>query len=61
MKATGYVRKIDKVGRIVLPTELRKALKIKKGDKLIINVINRDSIEIEKLNENDEKIKTDCS
>lgn len=61
MKATGYVRKIDKVGRIVLPTELRKALKIKKGDKLIINVINRDCIEIEKLNENDEKIKTDCS
>lgn len=28
MKSTGIVRKIDKLGRIVLPVELRKSLKI---------------------------------
>lgn len=29
MKSTGIVRKMDKLGRIVLPVELRKSLKIK--------------------------------
>ena len=28
MKSTGIVRKMDKLGRIVLPVELRKSLKI---------------------------------
>ena len=31
MKSTGIVRKVDKLGRIVLPVELRKTLDI--GDK----------------------------
>ena len=34
MKATGYVRKLDSLGRIVLPKSLRKQLKIKEGDNI---------------------------
>ncbi|MBQ0009501.1 MAG: AbrB/MazE/SpoVT family DNA-binding domain-containing protein [Ruminococcus sp.] len=36
MKSTGIVRKIDEVGRIVLPIEIRKAL----------NIDTRDAVEI---------------
>lgn len=32
MKATGIVRKVDGLGRIVLPKELRKVLRICTGD-----------------------------
>ncbi|MBR0409596.1 MAG: AbrB/MazE/SpoVT family DNA-binding domain-containing protein [Eubacterium sp.] len=31
MKATGVVRKIDDLGRIVIPKEIRKTLKVKEG------------------------------
>ena len=36
MKSTGVVRKVDELGRIVLPTELRT----------LLNINERDSIEI---------------
>jgi AbrB family transcriptional regulator (stage V sporulation protein T) len=36
MKATGIVRRIDELGRIVLPKEVRKTLRIKEGDPLEI-------------------------
>lgn len=32
MRATGYVRKLDSLGRIVLPKSLRKELSINEGD-----------------------------
>ena len=32
MKQTGIFREIDKLGRIVIPMELRKTLNIKEGD-----------------------------
>ncbi len=38
MKATGIVRKVDNVGRIVLPIELRRTLDIKVNDSLEIYV-----------------------
>ena len=34
MKATGIVRRIDDLGRIVIPKEIRKNLNIKEGDPL---------------------------
>jgi transcriptional pleiotropic regulator of transition state genes len=36
MKSTGVVRKIDELGRIVLPMELRRTLEIDEGDALEI-------------------------
>jgi len=32
MKATGIVRKVDELGRIVLPSELRKTMHVSVGD-----------------------------
>jgi len=32
MKATGIVRKVDELGRIVLPSELRKVMHVMTGD-----------------------------
>ena len=34
LKATGVVRRIDDLGRIVIPKEIRKTLRIKEGDPL---------------------------
>ena len=36
MKATGIVRRIDDLGRIVIPKEIRKMMKVKEGDLLEI-------------------------
>lgn len=40
MKATGIVRKVDKLGRIVLPIELRRTLDVDIEDPLEIFVDN---------------------
>lgn len=36
MKATGIVRRIDDLGRVVIPREIRRTLHIKEGDPLEI-------------------------
>ncbi|MCM3774054.1 AbrB/MazE/SpoVT family DNA-binding domain-containing protein, partial [Priestia aryabhattai] len=38
MKSTGMVRKVDQLGRVVLPIELRRALDLKTQDSLEIYV-----------------------
>lgn len=38
MKATGIVRKIDELGRIVIPKEIRKTMRIREGEPLEIFV-----------------------
>ncbi len=38
MKSTGIIRKVDELGRIVLPVELRRTLKISEKDALEIYV-----------------------
>lgn len=36
MKSTGIVRRLDGLGRIVLPSELRQGLDLKQGDRVKI-------------------------
>lgn len=48
MKATGVVRRIDDLGRIVLPKELRRTMRIKEGDSLEIYTDGNDQITLKK-------------
>ncbi len=53
MKATNIIRRIDDLGRIAIPKEVRKALKIKEGHPLEI-FIDDDGIYLKKyVNESD--------
>ncbi|MCT4607009.1 MAG: AbrB/MazE/SpoVT family DNA-binding domain-containing protein [Marinisporobacter sp.] len=47
MKSTGIVRKVDELGRVVLPIELRRTLNIKEKDALEIYV-DKDQIILKK-------------
>ena len=35
MKATGIVRRIDDLGRVVIPKEIRRTLRIREGEPLL--------------------------
>ena len=35
MKATGIVRRIDDLGRVVIPKEIRRTMRIREGDRLL--------------------------
>ena len=47
MKETGIVRRIDELGRVVIPKEIRKTLRIKEGDPLEI-FTDRDELMMKK-------------
>lgn len=38
MKATGIVRRIDDLGRIVIPKEIRRTMHIREGDQSLITL-----------------------
>jgi len=38
LKATGIVRRIDDLGRVVIPKEIRRTLRIREGDPLLIKL-----------------------
>ena len=38
MKATGIVRRIDDLGRVVIPKEIRRTLRIREGDPQLITL-----------------------
>lgn len=48
MKATGVVRRIDELGRIVIPKEIRKTLRIKEGENLEIFIDDKQNIVLKK-------------
>ena len=42
MKATGIVRRIDDLGRVVIPKEIRRTLRIREGDPLLTTLTARE-------------------
>ena len=44
MKATGIVRRIDDLGRVVIPKEIRRVMRIREGDPLEIYTENDGSV-----------------
>ena len=42
MKATGIVRRIDDLGRVVIPKEIRRTMRIKKGDPFLTTLTRFD-------------------
>lgn len=49
MNSSGISRRIDELGRIVIPIEIRRILNIKEGDNLEFQVINK-CINLKKIN-----------
>lgn len=62
MRATGLVRRIDDLGRVVIPKEIRRILKIKEGDPLEIFTTTEGGVVFQKYHPYDEsewsKLKT---
>lgn len=48
MKTTGIIRRIDELGRIVIPKEIRKTLRIKQSDNLEIFIDDEENIILKK-------------
>lgn len=48
MRAVGCVRQVDKLGRLVLPADIRKALNITDGEDSVEFFIDSDSVIIKK-------------
>ena len=46
MKATGIVRRIDDLGRVVIPKEIRRTLRIREGDPLLITLTQLEKFQI---------------
>ena len=49
MKSTGIVRRVDDLGRVVIPKEIRQTLKIREGDPLEL-WLDKDAICFKKYN-----------
>lgn len=48
MSTTGIVRRIDELGRIVIPKEIRKTLRIQEGENIEISLDNKENIILKK-------------
>ena len=55
MKATGIVRRIDDLGRVVIPKEIRRTMRIREGDPLEIYT-DKDGEEIELKDDDDDDV-----
>ena len=59
MKATGIVRRIDDLGRIVIPKEIRRNIGLREGDAMEISLENN-RICLEKYSTSDEDLAIRC-
>ena len=50
MKATGIIRRMDDLGRVVIPKEIRRTLRLREGDPLELYVDNQGGIVFRKYN-----------
>lgn len=50
MKATGIIRRIDDLGRIVIPKEIRRNMNIREGDPMEIYLDGNNRVVFEKYN-----------
>ena len=50
MKATGIVRRIDDLGRVVIPKEIRRTMRIREGDPSQITLTQIQNVYISLLN-----------
>lgn len=46
MKATGIVRRIDDLGRVVIPKEIRRTMRIREGDPSLNTLIQSEVLVI---------------
>ena len=60
MKATGIVRRIDDLGRVVIPKELRRTMHIKEGDPLEIFVDGK-MVMFKKYQPSTEELAEECA
>lgn len=49
MKATGVIRRIDELGRIVIPKEIRRNLRIREGENIEIYIDEKENIVLKKF------------
>ena len=47
MKATGIVRRIDDLGRVVIPKEIRRTMRIREGDPSLITLTQKEKFIME--------------
>ena len=60
MKATGIIRRIDELGRVVIPKEIRRNMKIQEGDPLEI-FIEDDGIIFKKYIADEKVVAESCA
>lgn len=60
MKATGIIRRIDDLGRVAIPKEIRRELHLNEGDPLEIYT-NKGAILLKKYKMSEEHLKDECA
>ena len=62
MKATGIVRRIDDLGRVVIPKEIRRTMRIREGEPLRIHIdTNELFLDFNSIIERYNKLKTNIT
>ena len=59
MKATGIVRRIDDLGRIVIPKEIRRSIRLREGDAMEL-FLDGNNIVFSKYEVSEEDLALDC-